>query len=214
MKFKKYVIIILSIMTIFSSRSIYAVKSAIDQQLNPIERSIAEHAMSENPESFTDGHLKLLRLVKENLKDRDALDRIYYSLLSYNLIMGIYVAPYEQWSWDLCNMMRWLREEGICDEELGRNRANDALHHKWRRMCYEFQEWVKNIQERPSEEYLKVFLEILYEIYKTSYYMCSSNPLNFKCIQQICTTLSQRWNLNCDFKELKHCSHRCICCIM
>lgn len=214
MKFKKYVIIILSTIMIFSPRAVYAIKSATDMQLDTIERSLAENALSRNPERFTDGHLKLMRMVQKNLKNIDALYRIYYSLLSYNLIMGIYVAKYEHWPWDLCNMMIWLHEDGIRNEELGKDKCNDALHHEWWRICYEFQEWSKALEESPSEEFVRVFLEILYEIYKTSHSMCSSKPLNFKCIEQICTTLSQRWNLNCDFPELKHCSYRCICCIM
>lgn len=214
MKLKKYVIIILSIGLIFSPRSICAIKPALERQLKSIERSLAENAMSENPENFTDGHLKLMRLVQENLKDVTAIDTIYYSLLPYSFIMGIYSDPYEHWPWDLCNIMRWLREDGICDEEPGKNDRNDVLRHKWRRMCDEFQTWIRGLEEKPDEEFVGVFLEILYEIYKTSYSMCHSKPLNFKCIKEICVILSKRWNLCYNFPELEHCSHRCGCCIM
>lgn len=210
---KKFIGVTL-IITMFSTIPVYAIKPAINHQLELVKESLVKNSESKDHKSSDDIHLRLLKLVYENLENKHVLNHIYYFLFPCNLMMGIYVAPYEHWAWDLCNIVRWLYEDGIRDKELGRDGNNDALRHKWQRICYEFQEWIKRTNERPSKEFVDIFMKILYEIYKKSSSMCPSKPLNYSCIREICEILQSRCGISYNLPEIEDCSRKCACVIM
>lgn len=210
---KKFIGVTL-IITMFSTIPVYAIKPAINHQLELVKESLVKKSESKDHKSSDDIHLRLLKLVYENLENKHVLNHIYYFLFPCNLMMGIYVAPYEHWAWDLCNIVRWLYEDGISDKELGRDGNNDALRHKWQRICYEFQEWIKRPNERPSKEFVDIFMKILYQIYKKSSSMCPSKPLDYSCIREICEILQSRCGISYNLPEIEDCSRKCACVIM